>query len=135
VDMDTEYGKADTNESRMAVPAHTRGPESAELRLLPQLWARNTWSWRTDAPRPKLFANRNRSIHVEHPRLGPMTLAYDGEPEVLFCENDTNTRRLFGANAPGFFKDGINDYIVHGNQNAVNPAREGTKVATHYRTR
>jgi hypothetical protein len=132
-DIEIEYAKADMDDILMAVTAHNRGPEAAELRLLPQMWARNTWSWRTDAPRPKSFANRNGSIHVEHPRLGPMTLAYDGEPELLFCENDTNPLRLFGANALGFFKDGINDYIVHGDQNAVNPAREGTKVATHYR--
>jgi len=62
-----------------------------------------------------------------------MRLSADGMPTLLFCENETNTRRLYGSNAPAYFKDAINDYVVHGDGSAVNPLHEGTKVALHHR--
>jgi hypothetical protein len=83
--------------------------------------------------RPRLLA-RGDGISVDHPRLSPMRLVCDGHPDFLFCDNDTNVRRLWGQEAPGqYFKDGINDYLVNGDRGAVNPARLGTKAAIHYR--
>jgi mannosylglycerate hydrolase MGH1-like protein len=102
--------------------------------VLPQLWARNIWSWEPDSMRPRLLARGDNAISVDHPGLQPLRLICDGRPEFLFCDNETNIRRLWGMEASGqYFKDGINDYIVNGERNAVNPARLGTKAAAHYR--
>ena len=131
-DVEITYAKADTDDILMEVTIRNRGAESAELRILPQLWARNIWSWAPNTPRPKLFAGDSGSINLEHPQLPGMKLFCDGAPELLFCENETNIKRLYGADASGFFKDGINDYIVHGDRSAVNPAMHGTKMAAHY---
>ena len=65
--------------------------------------------------------------------MSPMRLICDGRPEFLFCENETNCERIWGTPSTGqYFKDGINDYIVSGRREAVNPARLGTKAAAHY---
>jgi hypothetical protein len=133
-DVEIEYAKADIDEILMQVTVHNRAPEVATLHVLPQLWARNTWSWKPDSMKPRLVARADDSISVDHPQFPQLRLLCDGRPEFLFCENETNVRRLWGSEAPGrYFKDGINDYIVNGDAAAVNPERQGTKVAAHYR--
>ncbi|HEY3908874.1 MAG TPA: glucosidase [Stellaceae bacterium] len=133
-DVEIEYAKAGTDDILMQVTAHNRADTPAMLQVLPQLWARNTWSWRPDSMKPRILARGGDAVSVDHPLLAPMRLVCDGRPEFLFCDNDTNIRRLWGMEAPGqYFKDGINDYVVHGDRGAVNPARLGTKVAAHYR--
>src|SRR5262249_15880134 len=105
---------------------------------LPTVWFRNTWSWDRDAPRPVLEAAGAASARIEHPYLGALELlagsAPDGTaPELLYCENETNTGRLFGVPAATPYpKDGINDHVVHGAA-TVNPGRRGTKCAAWYR--
>jgi hypothetical protein len=133
-DVEVEYAKADPDDILMRVTVHNRAAEAAVLHVLPQLWARNIWSWKPHAARPLLSADAGGEITVAHPLLAPLRLYCNGRPELLFCENETNARRLWGMNSPaGFFKDGINDYIVQGNKGAVNPERVGTKAAAHYR--
>ncbi len=133
-DVEIEYAKADVDDILMQVTVHNRAAQAAVLHVLPQLWARNIWSWAPNSMKPRLVARSDNSISVDHPLLQPMRLFCEGQPEFLFCENETNERRLWGRNAPGgFFKDGINDYVVNGDAAAVNPARLGTKVAAHYR--
>ena len=133
-DVEIEYAKADVDDILMQVTVHNRAPEAASLHVLPQLWARNVWSWQPDSMKPRLLARGRNAISVDHPLLPPMRLVCEGQPEFLFCENETNVRRLWGMEAPGqYFKDGINDYIVNADGNAVNPARLGTKAAAHYR--
>ena len=132
-DVEIEYAKADPDDILMQVTIYNRAPEEASLHVLPQLWARNIWSWKPESMKPRLLARGSDSISIDHPLLTPMRLRCEGRPQFLFCENDTNIRRLSGMNAPGqYFKDGINDYIVNGDPAAVNPARLGTKVAAHY---
>ncbi len=132
-DVEIEYAKADVDDILMQVTIHNRADEAASLDVLPQLWARNIWSWEPDSAKPRLIARSDHSISVDHPQLPPLQLFCDGRPEFLFCENDTNARRLWGMTAPGrFFKDGINDYVVNGDRTAVNPDRHGTKVAARY---
>ena len=132
-DVEIEYAKADPEDILMRVTVHNRAAEPAFVHVLPQLWARNIWSWEPDSMRPRLLA-RGDGISVDHPRLSPMRLVCDGHPDFLFCDNDTNVRRLWGQEAPGqYFKDGINDYLVNGDRGAINPARLGTKAAIHYR--
>jgi hypothetical protein len=112
-DIGIEYGKADPDDILMRVTICNRAAEAAKLHVLPQLWARNIWSWQPRAPKPLLRAGEDGAIAVEHPQLPPLRLYCDGRPELLFCENETNFRRLYGINsAAGTCKDGINDYIV-----------------------
>src|SRR5437660_786102 len=133
-DVEIEYAKADVDDILMQLTIHNRAAEAAILHVLPQLWARNTWSWKPDSMRPQLVARADASISVDHPQFPQLRLFCEGRPEFLFCENETNTQRLWGMDAPGqYFKDGINDYVVNGDLDAVNPERRGTKVAAHYR--
>ena len=127
-DVSVEYAKATSDDILMRVTVVNRGPDPAELHVLPQLWARNTWAWDTDKPRPRL--HRVADDAVEATRADVVRRFTTLQPaELLFCENETNTRRLFGTPMSGFAKDGINDYVVAGDRSAVNPVGEGTKCA------
>jgi glycogen debranching enzyme len=112
-----------------------RGPEAAEIDLLPTLWFRNTWSWNGDERRPSLRALAAGAVQVDHPSEPRRFLQGEGTPELLFTDNDTNVARLFGAKNGGYVKDGINDYVVNGRKDAVNPDRIGTKCAARYALR
>ena len=132
-DIGIEYAKAEPDDILMLVTATNRGPEAAELHLLPQLWARNIWSWQPGQRRPLFTEVGAGTVRITHPDLPDMQLVADGDGTLLFCDNDTNTRRFSQSDDLGYFKDGINDYIVEGNSSAINPAREGTKLAVHHR--
>ena len=132
-DVEIEYAKAESDDILMRVTATNRGPEAAELHLLPQLWARNIWSWQPGKRRPLFTRIGAGTVRVTHPDLPDMQLVADGDGTLLFCDNDTNTRRFFQSDDLGYFKDGINDYIVEDDARAINPAQEGTKLAVHHR--
>jgi hypothetical protein len=135
-DVIVEYAKADHDDILMRVSATNRGPEAAELHVLPTLWFRNTWSWGGEVAKPALEAIDDDSVRASHPDLGEWILEVDGAGDLLFCENETNSARLFGTpNASPYVKDGINDYVVHDATAAVNPAQTGTKAAVHHRLR
>ena len=126
-DVFVEYAKATPDDILIRISAHNRGPEAATLQLLPTLWFRNTWSWGRDDWRPQLARAEDLSgaavIRAEHRYYGSRWLICQEHPELLFTENETNFQRLFGVgNRTPHVKDGINDYIVHGVRNAVNPA-------------
>ena len=132
-DVFVEYAKASPDAVLMKITVHNRGPEEARLHLLPQVWFRNTWSWKAGSPRPSLTASGNDAIHVRHETLGDCWCYTEGKRELLFCENETNVHRLYGMPVTsGYFKDGFHDYIIHGERAAVNPGRTGTKAAIHY---
>jgi hypothetical protein len=136
-DVIVEYAKGAPDDILMLVTAHNRGREAATLHLLPTLWFRNTWSWGDDAPKPHLAAEAESAdvatVRASHAELGEWRLRADTSAELLFCENETNNQRLFGApNASPYVKDGINDHVVGGNADAVNPERTGTKLAAHH---
>ncbi len=135
-DVFVEYAKADVDDILIQITVANRGPEAANLRLLPTVWFRNIWSWGSNDPRPELHQSRNSSspvIELNHPGFGNRWLHCEGSPELLFTENETNAHRLWGSdNATPYVKDGINDYIVQGMHSAVNPQRTGTKAAAHY---
>jgi hypothetical protein len=138
-DLFVEYAKNTPDDILIRITAHNRGPETAALQLLPTLWFRNTWSWGRDDWRPNLAQVADLSgaaiVKTDHRYYGPRWLACQEHPELLFTENETNFERLFGVgNRTPHVKDGINDYIVHGSRNAINPVPEGTKVAASYRS-
>ncbi|GJD28793.1 hypothetical protein PMNALOAF_0022 [Methylobacterium adhaesivum] len=131
-DVTVEYAKEDADDIHAVITAVNRGPEAADLHLVPQLWFRNTWSWNGAAARPRLEIGADGAVACAHPRLGPYRLSFDGAPEVLFCENDTNLR-LHGwqPDAAGPFKDGLHAAIVGGDESAVR-RDGGTKLGLHY---
>src|SRR3989441_2648650 len=132
-----EYAQAEVEDILIKITAANRGPETANLRLLPTAWFRNTWSWESTSRRPELHQARTAPdpvIELNHAQAGNRWLHCEGSPELLFTENETNVRRLFGVeNHTPYVKDGINDYIVHGATEAVNPEHTGTKAAAHYK--
>ncbi len=143
-DVFVEYAKAGPEDILVKITAANRGPEAAELHLLPTLWFRNDWaSWIAESNRavekPSLnqieAAAGTSAVAAMHPLLGEFLLSCDGEVPLLFTENTTNHERLFPGqkNESPYVKDGINDCVVQGNQRAVNPDKQGTKVAAHYR--
>src|SRR5512137_1007635 len=140
-DVFVEYAKAGTDDILVKITAENRGPEVAELHLLPTLWFRNDWSsWIANpARKPRLARIQGppgaSSIAAAHPLLGEYTLHCEGDVPLLFTENETNNERLFpGSKSESpYVKDGIHDCVVHGKQGAVNPGKQGTKVAAHYR--
>ncbi len=132
-DVTVEYAKASPDDIHVVVTVANPGPEAADLHLLPQLWCRNIWSWQPGAVRPVLSPlEGGTGIRVEHPRIGTYHLAVEGKPALLFCDNDTNTRRLSGdRSATGPFKDGFHAFVVDGDATAV--AATGTKACAQYR--
>jgi hypothetical protein len=137
-DVFVEYAKAAPDDVLVRVTVHNRGPEAAPLHLLPTLWFRNEWSDRGAADRPQLWqvsATPARGVvQATHAELGERYLYCEGDAPILFTENETNTQRIFGVpNRSPFVKDGINEYVVHGREEAVNPEKTGTKAAPHYR--
>ena len=136
-DVFVEYAKESPEDILIAISVCNRGPEAASLHALPTLWYRNTWWASGDAAKPSLKQVGGRkgvsTIAASHPTLGERYLSCEGGVPLLFTENETNTERLFGTpNAGRYVKDGINDYIVHGQYDGVNPARTGTKASAHY---
>jgi hypothetical protein len=132
--VDVTYAKAAPDDICLVVSLTNAGPGPATLHVLPHLWFRNTWAWgQPNAPAtPSIEAGRSGGLVARHPTLGAMTLAYDvavGPAQPLFCDNETNTQRLYGEPGPSAYpKDGINDHVVTG-ASTVNPAGVGTKAA------
>jgi hypothetical protein len=134
-DVFVEYAKESCEDLLIQITIHNRSPESAQLQVLPTLWFRNSWSWCTDLPRPTLahVAGKAGVVRATETQLGERYLYCAGPASLLFTENETNTQRLVGvANRTPFVKDGINNFVVHGQREAVNPEQTGTKVAAHY---
>ena len=132
-DVLVEYAKADPEDILVRITVHNRGPETAELRLLPTLWFRNTWSWDGNAAKPTLRQVGERAVLASHERLGARTLSCEGNPELLFTENESNAARLWGqANSSPYVKDAFHSYVISGLRDAVNRAKTGTKAAAHY---
>jgi hypothetical protein len=132
-DVFVEYAKAAPEDILMQITVCNRGPADAVVHVLPQLWFRNTWSWGYNNDRPTLKAASEGSVLARHPSIGDYTFSAEAALSFLFCDNDTNERRLWGVSATcGYSKDAFHEYIVDGNDRAVNPDRTGTKVAAHH---
>ncbi len=140
-DVFIEYAKADEEDILCRITAINRGPEAAALHVLPHLWFRNRWSWGYDVVRPELQAlaeGNGAAVHARDKHLGERWwyVSVEGADPlpVLFTENETNNERLFGvANGSPYVKDGIDEAVVHGRMDRVNPALTGTKAAAHAR--
>ncbi|MBX7185365.1 MAG: glucosidase [Vicinamibacteria bacterium] len=144
VDVTAEYAKASPTDVVMRITLANRSGEDALLHVIPQLWFRNTWSWGREGqpgygPRPRMRLGARRCVALAHEGLGRYLweagIASNGaEPRILFTENETNMRRLFGCANPGpFVKDAFHEHVVAGRADAVNPENEGSKAGAHYR--
>jgi len=133
-DVFVEYAKAGPLDLLMRITAHNRGCDAAPLHVLAQLWFRNTWSWHPGSPRPVLARAAHGGIEARHAELGAFQLQADGAPAWLFCENETNVRRLYGVQgATGPFKDAFHEHLVEKRPDALSPDERGTKAAAHER--
>ena len=131
-DVEVEYAKADVDDVLMRTTVHNRGPEDAVIYLLPQAWFRNVWSWAPGCSRPSLKDQGRGLVRAQHSQLGNYSIQFEEADRLLFCENETNLPRLFGAQSQGYFKDAFHDYVIHGRGEAVNAEGEGTKTAGLY---
>jgi hypothetical protein len=137
-DVFVEYAKAEPEDILIQITVCNRGPEPADIHVLPTLWFRNTWSWGRTEPKPELkilaAGTGARAIAATHRLLGDRFLYCEGTADLLFTENETNTQRAFNRpNEQPYCKDGIIQAVVHGNRNAINPQLRGTKASAHYR--
>ena len=129
-DVEIEYAKAAADDILLQITAHNRGPDAAQLHILPQIWFRNQWSWASGSMKPSLTLGSHTGLDVKHPLLPQMQWCCDQDADYLFCENDTNTNRLYGTKINATFKDGINDAVVSGAA-PTNSSKSGTKAAVH----
>jgi hypothetical protein len=130
-DVFIEYAKGDINDILVRITAHNRGKADAPLHILPTIWFRNTWAWGYDDYKPKLTSSNQENITVTHRAMEELTL-YGEEPDVhLFCDNETNYRRLYNAENKGYCKDGVQEFLIQGRQDAIN-YEQGTKAVLNY---
>jgi hypothetical protein len=138
-DVLIEYAKASSEDILIRITAHNRGPEPADLTILPTIWFRNTWSWDPKANRPVLAKDAgaaDTAIRIEESTYGRRWLLCEDALELVFTENESNNENLFEApNRTPYVKDGINRYVVNGEFNAVNPEQIGTKASALYQFR
>jgi Glycosyl hydrolase family 63 C-terminal domain len=133
-DVFVEYFKAGPEDILVEITVYNRGPEAAALHVLPQLWFRNTWSWNAATAKPEICA-QGAALAASHPQLGTYYLYAEDGVELLFCENETNGARLYGAVPQGYYKDAFHEYLVGGNRSAVNPLLRGSKACVHLNAR
>ncbi len=132
-DVFVEYAKAGPDDILIQLQVHNRGPETAEIHLLPTIWFRNTWSWGGGEAKPDLAGVGPDSVLLRDGKYGAMRLECQSGGQLLFTENETNTRRLYGhGNGQTFSKDAFHDFFLHRRQDAVNPERRGTKATCAY---
>jgi hypothetical protein len=137
-DIFVEYAKATADDILIRITAWNRGRQSASLDLLPTIWFRNTWSWRDDTQRPRLWRVPDERgcgiICLETSSYGQRWLIAEGKSSLLFTDNETNFKRLFGIENRGpYLKDAFHEYLIGGNEAAINPGETGTKGAALYR--
>ncbi len=133
-DVFVVYAKVDIDDILVRITVANRGPDEAELHLLPTLWMRNTWVWSGGEPEAIMNALDANSVGIALGTLGQRVMWFEGEPKLLFTNNETNTERLFNSpNATKYVKDGINDRVVGGRDDAIDPMLRGTKAAAWYK--
>jgi hypothetical protein len=132
-DVFIEYAKASEEDILIQITVHNRGQEEASLHILPQVWFRNTWSWGYNDYKPHIKPSKNGDLLIDHQALGHLTLHVEEKAPLLFCDNETNKSKLYGVkNTAPFVKDGINDFLVNGNNKAVQLVGNSTKAAINY---
>jgi hypothetical protein len=131
-DVKVEYAKDTADDILIRITVHNRGSNAASINVLPSVWYRNTWSWGYDDYQPRISAGSEGIIELYHRDLGEYWLFAENPQDVLFCDNETNVKKLYNVDeSPLYPKDGINDQLVNG-ASTVNPRKYGTKAAVNY---
>ena len=133
-DVFIEYAKSSPEDILWKITVINRSTEAAPLHVLPNIWFRNTWEWGYSHDKPSMERLTDNSILLEHKILGKRWLYAENPGQLLFCENESNSEKLYSIlpnKSDAYYKDGINEYIVHG-ANTVNPSQNGTKAAIHF---
>jgi Glycosyl hydrolase family 63 C-terminal domain len=132
-DVFVEYAKNDPEDILINITVCNRSAREAPLQLLPTIWFRNTWIWGYDPYKPEMSSSGPGSINIEHAIHGNYYLYCGDQADFLFTDNESNDKKLYGVQSPGgYFKDGINNYIVNGDVSGVNPEMKGTKAVARY---
>ncbi|MDX1981988.1 MAG: glucosidase [Bryobacteraceae bacterium] len=132
-DVFVEYAKAEVDDLSIRIQIVNRGPETAAIHLLPTLWFRNVWSWGHSRQKPSLWQVDANMLEAEDPSLGRYLLSFEGQPKLLFTENETNTERLWNyTSGLRHYKDAFHEYVIHNRAHAVSPDLSGTKACGHY---
>ena len=132
-DVFIEYAKNEPEDLLIKITVFNRSKLDAPLHVLPTGWFRNTWIWGNDDYKPEILALDTQGVQLRHKQLGNYFFYCDGGPELIFTDNESNNRKLYGSDQEtGYFKDGINNYIVQGEKDAINPQKKGTKISANY---
>ncbi|MBV9660645.1 MAG: hypothetical protein JO337_05765 [Acidimicrobiales bacterium] len=126
------WAKGSPEDMLWNIEVENPGPDAASIQVLPTIWFRNRWSWEPAGAKPTISLESPGRIDVRCPDIGNWALAWEGDADAVFCENETNTTKLYGGSGPAYPKDGIADHVIHGAP-TVNPAGRGTKAAVRYR--
>ncbi|HTH51339.1 MAG TPA: hypothetical protein VL501_05375, partial [Pyrinomonadaceae bacterium] len=133
-DVFVEYAKGDVDDVLIRITVANRGPDAASINVLPTIWLRNDWTWFGSDPTGEIYAEGANTFVIDHPKPGTRYLHFEGSPEPLFTNNETNTERLFGSpNSTPYVKDAFHRYVINGEATAVNPDLRGTKAAANYK--
>lgn len=128
-DVEIEYAKQDGDDILISIRASNRGPDAATLHLIPMLWFRNKWSWKTGQQPPQLSLDQQHILA----NSGEMRLYFEAGGKPLFCNNESNVRKLYGSKSgPRYTKDGIEQFVIGQNEQAVNPDNIGTRAGIHF---
>ncbi len=143
-DVFISYAKGGEDDVLMEVQVHNRGEAAHRCLVMPTLWFRNTWSWgyvggpMNDTPeKPQVWRGSSQGDRVvaelSHPALGHRFLYAEGEPQLLFTENETNQEAVWGTpNKTPYVKDSFHRYLIHGDKDSVHPEEKGTKMGVVY---
>ena len=135
-DIFIEYAKHDVEDIIGKATIHNRGPIDADIWVMPTLWFRKTWFTGHEPFMPRISKSSPNSMKVFSPKSGNFAVTFSGEPELKFCDNETNQARLYNiSNEKRYLKDAINDYVVSGYERHLNPAEFGTKASAIYKIR
>ncbi|TVP49126.1 MAG: glucosidase [Mongoliibacter sp.] len=133
-DIFIEYGKNDIEDIVSKATIHNRSGKEATLWVIPTMWFRKTWFTGHEPFMPTISKLDKNSIKAYHPDSGNFFFSFEGEPELKFCDNETNRQKLYNIpNERAYLKDGINNYLVEGDESAVNPDNKGTKASAIYK--
>jgi hypothetical protein len=131
-DVVVEYAKNTPDDILIKITINNRSGSDAALNVLPTIWFRNRWAWGHHNYVPELMADADGIMSIYHTELGQLWLKAENSTEALFCDNETNTERLYNYGDDKLYhKDGINDHITKG-ADTVNPQKKGTKAAFNY---
>jgi hypothetical protein len=129
-DIFIEYSKKSQNDILVKLTVVNKSEKQAPLIVLPTVWFRNTWNWGYNNYKPQMNAENSDCIRINHHDLEIKNVYAGNAQKVLFCDNETNNERLYHSqNQSKYTKDGINDFVINGNSQSVNPKDFGTKAS------